>query len=376
MRSVMLLFVLVPLFAQAADTLRFQSAAFGTERRVIIHTPDFFRVASPEVRMPVFIVLDGQHEWFIEPLLNDIRYLQYTHDVPQAITVVVPHADRVAECAQKSETSDPLPLLRMLTEELPGLLEPYHPGDYRVLIGHSFTASFALYAKQRAPDAFDAVIALSPLHRVQHVLPALADQLKDRPNDDVLLAIGGAHAFKDGGHYARFMDTWTAMPAERGRMILTEYPSAGHTSIPIIAFPEKLATLFNDFSIRDSLAAVDAEYLLREEPPPPADLMAQIDGSLGFRGTRLPWELAEINGLASRLWASDKKEHVLAIYRRGAELYPGDYSMHWSLGEVLLVQDRSAGMAALRKAQVLLDSEPMSDVDRKGVKAEIEGLLK
>lgn len=165
------------------------------------------------------------------------------------------------------------------------------------------------------------------------------------------------------------------MPAERGRMMLKEYPSAGHTSIPIIAFPELLTTLFSAFAIRDSLAPVDEEYRLLQEPPPPADLMAQVDRSLGFRGTQLPWELAEINGLASRLWTGDKKEHVLAIYHRGVELYPGDYSMHWSLGEVLLEKDRSAGVASLRKALALLDAEPMSDADRKGIKAEIEAML-
>ncbi len=146
---------------QAGDTLRFHSTAFGTERMVVVHTPQFFTAASEQVRMPVFILLDGQHDWFTEPLLNDIRYLQYTHEVPQAITVVVPHADRVQESAERGDEAAQLPLLRMLTEELPPLLERYHPSHYMVLIGHSFTASFALYAKQELPEAFDAVIALS-----------------------------------------------------------------------------------------------------------------------------------------------------------------------------------------------------------------------
>ncbi len=375
LRTVRLLFsmtFLMPVVLLGADTLRFQSTAFGTERMVIVHTPTYFKAASPAVAMPVLIVLDGQHEWFVEPVVNDIRYLQYTHEVPQALVVVVPHADRVKEAAGVDQQA----MLTLLTEELPRLLEPYHPGDYRVLVGHSFTASFALEAKVLDPDAFDAVIALSPLNRVERTLPALAELLNHRPDDDVLLAVGGTERTKDGGHHASLMAVWNALPAAMGSMSIREFPSAGHTSLPIIAFPELLSTLFMAFSLRDSLAPVNDEYQLCGPPPSPVELMAQVDRSLIFRGKRLPWEVPEINGLASRLWTGGMTDHVLAIYRRGAELYPDEYSMQWSLGEVLLERDRPAGEAALRKALQLLDTEMMSGSERSQLKAEIQALFR
>ena len=362
--------------ASAGDTLRFHSTAFGAERSVIVHVPHFFSEASEQVRMPLFILLDGQHEWFVDPLRNDIRYLQYTHEVPQAITVVVPHADRVEESAGTAHGGDALPLLRMLTEDLPPLLERYHPGDYRVLIGHSFTASFALHAKQHAPASFDAVIALSPLHRVEKYLPALHEQLGERRDDDVLIAVGGADPLKDGGHHGKLLAAWNALPTARGRMILKEYPSAGHTSVPIIAFPELLSTLFHDFALRDSLAPVDQEYRPLHPPPPPEELMARVDASTRFRGAVLPWELPEINGLASRLWAGEHLDHVRAIYRRGVELYPGDAGMHWSLGEALLPEDRAAGELHLRKALAFLENSSASEAERAEAEAAIEELLR
>ncbi|MBX2972018.1 MAG: hypothetical protein KF797_02850 [Flavobacteriales bacterium] len=373
---VVMILLAVPVLAHATDTLRFHSTAFGTGRMVIVHTPQFFHAASEQVRMPVFIVLDGQHDWFVEPVLNDIRYLQYTHEVPQAITVVVPHADRVRESAGRGDEQDVLPLLRMLTDELPPLLKPYPPGDYTVLIGHSFTASFALHAKQQAPDAFDAVIALSPLHRVDAYLPALAAQLRERGNDDVLLAVGGADRSKDGGHHATLMNAWNTLPTQKGRMVLREYPTAGHTSLPVIAFPELLSTLFMDFSLRDSLAPVNDEYQLVRVPGTPEEEMRKVEASLRFRSTELPWEVAEINGLASRYDASGYAQHVLAIYRRGAELYPEDVTMNWYLGEALLGTDRSAAEKVLRKALMLLEREPIGEAERAGARAEIEALLK
>lgn len=326
--------------------------------------------------MPVFILLDGQHDWFAEPMLNDIRYLQYTHEVPQAITVVVPHADRVKESAERGDEQISLPLFRMLTEELPPLLAHYHPGDYTVLIGHSFTASFALYAKQHAPEAFDAVIALSPLHRVGHYLPELGKQLEKRKEDDVILAVGGNGPSKDAGHYIALMETWKALPIEKGRLTLKEYPSAGHTSLPIIAFPELLSTLFMDFSLRDSLAPVNEEYQLVHTPGTPEEELRKVKAGLRFRGRELPWEVAEINGLASRYGASGYMAHVLAIYRLGAELYPEDVSMNWYLGEALLPTDRKAAERALQKALALLENEPLSELERAETRAEIEALLK
>ncbi|MCB0769235.1 MAG: hypothetical protein KDC00_02385 [Flavobacteriales bacterium] len=366
------------LHAQHSDTLRFRSAAFGEERELVVHLPEFHRYAAPEVRMPVIIVLDGQHEWFIDPVLNDIRSLQYTHAVPQAIVVTVPHTDRVAECAPDSIGQVDMPLLRMLAEELPVLLQPYHPGDYRVLVGHSFSASFALYAYLKQPEAFDAVIALSPLHLMNEALPQVVGSLKDRSNDHVLLALGGAERLKDGGHYARVEPTIRALGPDPvpGRFIYQEYPSAGHTSLPIIAFPELTSTLFSPYALRDSLAPVDDNYELREPPPPPEVLLQQVVHTLGFSGSVIPWDVAEINGLASRLWSSGHEEQVRAVYERAVELYPVLYEFHWSLGESLLEVDRHAAMRSLNKALELLDTEEADLPQRMELRAAIEALMR
>lgn len=365
------------LFLFGGDTLRFQSRAFEVEREVVVHVPMFHAASSPEVRMPVIIVLDGQHDWFTQPVLSDITYLQYTHQVPQAITVVVPLTDRVKECADGAGDDGSLPLLRMLTEELPPLLARYHPGEYTVLVGHSFTASFALYAKHHAPDAFNAVIALSPLHRVGEHLPAVLELIRHRSNDDVLLAVGGPDRQKDGGHYGTLMETWRGLPAAKDRMLLKEYPSAGHTSLPVVAFPELLTILFNDFSLRDTLAPVDDEYKLLQPPSPPAGLLSQVEAGLYFRGKQLPWEVAEINGLASRLQNSGYVEQALAVYLRGVELYPRDAWLNAALGDLLLPRDRSAGEAALRRALKLVDDDAgLTPADRIELREDVEKLLR
>lgn len=77
---------------QEINTLSFYSKAFNEQRTVCIHKPEFYKHKPESVKLPVIHLLDGQHEWFIEPLLSDIRFLQCTHEIPNT-TVVVPHAD-------------------------------------------------------------------------------------------------------------------------------------------------------------------------------------------------------------------------------------------------------------------------------------------
>jgi enterochelin esterase-like enzyme len=366
------------LWAKRSDTLRFRSAAFGTEREVVVHLPEFHRLASDQVRMPVFILLDGQHEWFIDPLLNDIRFLQYTHQVPQAIVVTVPHVDRVVESAPDSITQPTMPLLELLTKELPPLLRPYDPGDVTVLVGHSFTASFALYAYLAAPDAFDAVIALSPLHLVERSLPLVADRLQRVKDERVLVSVGGSERNKDGGHHPDLVAAMHSAQVERTntRLLFREFPSAGHTSLPIIAFPDLLATLFTPYALRDSLAAVDGNYKVVRPPPSPAQLVQQLEDSWAFLDGTLPWDLAEANGLLSRLEASGYMDHVELLLRRIITLYPNDYYFHVWLGQVLLERDPVAARASLLKAREVQDRHAREEPDYEEMKAEIEGMLK
>jgi enterochelin esterase-like enzyme len=364
--------------AQQIDTLRFHSNAFGTERRVIVHLPEFHRYASEEVRMPVIIVLDGQHDWFIDPVLNDIRFLQYTHMVPQAIVVTVPHEDRVAESAPDSITQPTMPLLELLTKELPPLLEAYHPGDLTVLVGHSFTASFALYACFTSPDAFDAVIALSPLHLVKRSVPRVAELLEGSQDQRVLVAVGGAHRTLDGGHHSDLSMAVSESRIDRtqGRFLFREYPGAGHTSLPIIAFPDLLTTLFTPYAVRDTLVPVGLnDYKVLTPPPSPEVLLQKLEASHSLLGDNLPWGLDEANGLLSRLDNSDYNEHVILLLRKAIALYPNFYYFHAWLGDELMEQDPVEAKQHVRNALRILDEYDRNDPDYAEMKADLEGML-
>jgi S-formylglutathione hydrolase FrmB len=60
--------------------------------------------------------------------------------------VIIPHIDRNTECGIKSLQGEILPLHNFITEELEKQLKAYNPNEFRAIIGHSFSASFALYS--------------------------------------------------------------------------------------------------------------------------------------------------------------------------------------------------------------------------------------
>lgn len=92
MNVTLYLFLFLPIFSigQRIDTLTIESKVFNEKRDVYVHLPENYQYVSDSVNLPVIFVLDGQHDWFINPILSDIEYLQYTHEIPNAIIVLSP----------------------------------------------------------------------------------------------------------------------------------------------------------------------------------------------------------------------------------------------------------------------------------------------
>ena len=134
------------LFAQITDTLKFQSSAFKKERTIYVQTPPDYRYAAADVKFPVLYILDGQHDWFVQPCIQLITALQQTKEIPQLLIVVIPLEDRIQECNVDSLNGPTLSLHTFITKEIPEKLKPYLAGNFNALVGHSFSASFALYA--------------------------------------------------------------------------------------------------------------------------------------------------------------------------------------------------------------------------------------
>lgn len=345
-------------FAQKTDTLTFHSDAFNDERNVYVQIPELAKYRSYKVKLPVIYILDGQHDWFVEPLFSTIKYLQYTHEIPNAILVIIPLKNRVRECGIR-DMNDTLPLHNFITKELPHQISKYNPNGYNILIGHSFSASFALYSLLKAPEFYNAVFANSPLDQMDNILAEINKSARINKKS-VFLSVGGADDSKDFYHREKYEELKRRYPGLFKEINTYEANASGHTAVPIVADPVFLSMLFINYRKRYSeIADVDDKYKLVSKPLPIKKVISQIDSASFLNGVSYSMEIPDINGIASRYLNSGYDDYGIAIYEKGITYYPNYYGFHVSIAKLYLKTDKKKAIPHLEKAiELVKNYEP------------------
>lgn len=351
-----ILFIPYSLFSQKTDTLNFYSKAFDTERTIYVTTPEFYKYRSEEVKLPVIYILDGQHQWFVNPLLSNIRYLQYTHQIPQAIVVTIPLLNRNKECGIKNINDKELPLHQFITQEIDEKIQSYYPNDFKIIIGHSFSASFALYSYLKKPVYYSGVIANTPLDSFRELIVAL-EKNKEIDNNKIFISVGGTASYEDFYHRKNFDTLKQEFPLFFNSINTFTAENSGHNAVPIVATPYLLTKLFSEFNGRYAeIATVNNNYKLIDKPKSVSDELNKIENASKIANYFYPPEIAELNGLASRYWNSDMNDFAIAIYEMAVKHYPNYYDFHLQLYELLLPTDEKRSKNHLNKAYNLLNT--------------------
>lgn len=338
-------------YGQEIDTLSFYSKAFGEERTVYIHKPEFYKYKSDSVKLPVFYLLDGQHEWFVKPAISDIQYLRFTKEIPSAIIVVIPLIDRVKECAIVDLKTE-LPLDKFITKELDEKLISYNPSEFKIIIGHSFSASFSLYSFYNHPDYSTSVIANSPYDQMKMLVEELA-QSKEIDKSKISISIGSLD--KDVEHRKQYDNLKNQLPLFFNSINTFEANYSAHNSVPIVAMPTLLTKVFEDYRSRYSeIAKVDMEYKLINKPGSVSEELNNIEIASKIGIYNYPPEISDINGIASRYWNNELEVYASKIYELGIAYYPNYYEFYLSLYELTFNKDKIKSREYLEKAEFLL----------------------
>ena len=351
--TLLFLFISTLSYCQEIDTLSFYSNAFQTERTVFIHKPELDKYRSELVKLPVIYLLDGQHEWFINPLLSDINYLRVTHEMPNALVVVIPLTDRNKECVF-SDLKTELPLDIFITKELDKQLEKYNPNAFKVLIGHSFSASFSLYSYYNHPDYYTYVIAHSPMDEMDLLVKSFdKDETIDKSR--ISISVGGIASDKDHYHRKNFNRLEKEYPAFFDSIHVFKADYSTHNAVPIAATPTLLSQLFEPFSSRyTNIAFVNENYNLAEIPESPEKEIAKVKAASLIGNSFYPPEIADLNGLASRYWNNGYEDHAIELYLFEIEFYPKYYDFYISLYNLMLEKSPEKAKKYLLKAENLL----------------------
>jgi predicted alpha/beta superfamily hydrolase len=372
--SFILLVIATNSMAQDIDTLVIRSKYFNTERIAYVHKSPFHKYQSEHVQLPIIYILDGQHDWFVEPTLNTIKYLQYTHEIPQALIVVIPLGNRIEECAIVSLEGEDLPLHNFITEELHEVLSTYSTSDINLLLGHSFSASFSLYSYSQSPEFYSAVFANSPADK----LMALASFFLEKEIDltKIYLSIGGVEEWKDKGHRELYNKVKKEFPTFINSIKVYEANSSTHNAVPIVSNPIFFSELFREFRTRFAhIAKTDSDYKLIERPVSISSEMSKFEKSSILLDRYYPMELPEFNGFCSRYENSDLNDYAIKLYEKAIELYPNYYEFHFYLAELLIQTDVALAIEHLRKGKQLIIQLEQDLEGRDELLNEIEELL-
>ncbi len=321
-------------FAQESSYHSLFSDSFKEEKEIEVILPSNWDYASENLRWPVIYVMDGQHEFSASPVKNSIQTLVMVKEIPEAIVVLIHHEDRVEDCALPKDNSV-LPLHSFIVEELdPFIHKTYRSSTLRVLIGHSFTASFGLRSAYWSPDFYDALLLHSPLNQIEKSTSLLLE-LNEFDFSKIYLSVGGSAGSKDKWHLAAHRENQEKHPEFYTQIHFAQVESASHNALPAIKTAVFLTEFFFDFSVRtDHIAQVDMNYQLVQSPGSVEEEMKKVDRACTFGEDSLNMSISEINGMASRYWAGEHTEHVEELYEYGIDLYENYYDFYIYLAQL------------------------------------------
>lgn len=161
----MLLALILPLVSWSQilhETVNSQK--LGEQREIKIQLPRNYEQNS-EKRYPIVVVLDG--DYLFEPVAGMVDYYSYWKDIPEMIVVGINQDGIRMEDTAYGENSLPadkgakfFEFIGM--ELLASLDQKYRTSNFRMIVGHDFTANFINYYLLKQEPIFKGYINLSP----------------------------------------------------------------------------------------------------------------------------------------------------------------------------------------------------------------------
>ncbi len=140
------------------------SSVLDENRKIFIHTPPAYD--QEQTQYPVLYLLDGEAHFFHATGIVD--FLTRLGYMPETIVVGITNTDRTRDFSPTHVSDMPSSggadrFLAFLEKELiPYIDGNYRTAPFRILEGHSFGGTFAVYSLLREPELFGGYIVISP----------------------------------------------------------------------------------------------------------------------------------------------------------------------------------------------------------------------
>ncbi|MEM7587241.1 MAG: alpha/beta hydrolase-fold protein [Acidobacteriota bacterium] len=320
-----------------------ESKALGENRHVDVRLPASYRQSAPSRAYPVVFVLDS--ELLFETVAGIVGHLSSVGRMPEAIVVGIPNntGDRLGLSPQfldkdgnpRGSRSREDRYLRFFQDELlPFLDSKFRTAEFRILFGVSPTAAFTLHAFWRAPDLFQAHVAMvagsipgKVYPKDETLIDAIETSLSRNPDRKVWLYLSSAESnFQTSSEIATHFENLE----RRLRPYLSRGLSLKTEVVPGAAYATVLPALTSALNLIFPPEDWDPSYVsfLEGEKAALANLDAHFAGlssRYGFAVVPLGDRFFNVNclrGLGSRLRRQERTEEAIQVFRRWVELYP------------------------------------------------------
>lgn len=167
MEKLFYILFLIPTFLHGQTTreILIHSKEMKTDRKIWVNTPEYYEFREDSLQL--IFLLDGNNKSLFDYTVASKRFLEENsvdlsdYKAPQSIIIGIEQAEDRWDDFGDSINS--LKFLSFLENEIiPYINSNYRTVNYKILIGHSLAARFAINVLVGKPDLFNAIIAASP----------------------------------------------------------------------------------------------------------------------------------------------------------------------------------------------------------------------
>lgn len=317
---------------QTNEKFVIKSAILGEDRTILVRLPANYEQNLN--KYPVVYMLDGQVPR-INLMTGSIENLVAADMMPDMIVVSIPNTDRRRDMTPSAVANQPGSggadnFIRFFEKELiPTIESKYRTQSYKVIVGHSLSGLFAVYAFASRPELFNAYLAASPhLQWDNHFILNKAETLlanKKELKNLLFVALGDEPDYLRG--FNGMNDLLKRLRIKNLEHEFKQMVAENHTSINSPVFHEGLRRVWSDLQMPDpesnsvlpSLKQVEDHYKAASEK----------------YGYTIPIPENYLNTLGYRFLQADKTNEAIVIFEKNIKLYPASANTYDSYAEAL-----------------------------------------
>jgi predicted alpha/beta superfamily hydrolase len=345
------------------QNIQLKSKILNEERKIFIHLPNNYE--KTKQKYPVLYILDG--EWNFNFAQGIVSFLSARNRIPGMIVVGIANTNRARDFYNLSskpgdKNNDFLEFLE--DELLPYIDSNYRTQPYRVLFGHSATATATILMLFSKPKSFNGYIAVSPYllswRGGLNLTEFAQKRLKEYSslNKSLFISVGAEPVHK--GSYDQFFNLLKTTRPQGFRWGFLHFPSDDHASVPLKSLYSGLEYLYSQWIPPLELAEKGAESIIEhydhlskrfgypvsfnenimnrfiydlfqtDNYRHGITLIKQLQEKYGYKSKIPEWTF---HVLGYRLFHENQLEQAIEIFKLNIKEYPESPEVYYGLGE-------------------------------------------